>query len=162
MKDTNEATLTPLLTTPAKLKKETQDLIARALLLAPEAEIFEPDREYTVEDMSALRSRLSRMRTAIDFINKGLAIHWKAEFPGEAWNDEDADLLWWVGTTKGKRIVHDELFYEWLATKDAEELAKLVSATAVKVGGMSEVERSTHLDETPRNTDVSILNKPRS
>ena len=67
-----------------------------------------------------------------------------------------------MGQTKGKRIVDADMFYAWLATKDAEELSKLVSAASVKVGGMSPVERETHLDETPRNDDVTIQNKPRS
>lgn len=162
MPEPDEATLTPLLTSPAEIRDETEDLIRRALLLAPEAEVFDPDKEYTMQDMSVLRSRLSRMRSAIDFINKGLAIHWKENFKGDAYVDEDADIVWWVGETKGKRIVDADMFFAWLATKDADELSKLISPTAVKVGGMSEVERSTHLDETPRNTDVSIKNKPRS
>ena len=162
MTQPNEATFSPLLTNPTKLRDESEALIASALLLLPEDEIFVPDKEYTMEDMTALRSRLSRMRKAIDFVNKGLAIHWKAEFPGEAYIDEDTDTIWWVGQTKGKRIVDDDSFYAWLETKDAEELSKLISATAVKVGGMSPVERETNIDETPRNDDVTIQNKPRS
>lgn len=159
MTETNGVTISPLLTNPAALQAECEALIARALLLAPEAETFVPDDEYSMEEMSALRSRLSSMRRGIDFINKGLAIHWKDEFPGESFVDEDTNIVWWVGTTKGKRIVDADMFYAWLATKDADELSKLVSATAVKVGGMSPVERSTHLDEEPRNTDVTIQNK---
>lgn len=156
---TNEATLTSLLTSDGGLRAECEKLLEQARLLAPEAEVFEPEKDYTMEELALLRSRLSTMRKSIDFINKGLAIYWQDEYKGESYQDEYN--IWWVGTTKGKRIVDADMFYAWLATKDADELSKLVSPSAVKVGGMSPVERSTHLDETPRNTDVSINNKPR-
>ncbi len=162
MKQPDEVTISPLLTSAKRLQEECESLIARALLLAPEDEVFEPDDEYTMQEMAALRSRLSTMRRGIDFINKGLAIRWKDDYPGDAYIDEDTDTIWWVGETKGKRIIDPEVFYAWLATKNADELVKLVSAGAIKVGGMSSAERDTMLDETPRNTDVSIQNKPRS
>ena len=63
--------------------------------------------------------------------------------------------------TAGKVIIDDTAFYEWLASKSAIQLTKLVSASAIKVGGMTPAERDTLLDETPTSKNLSIKNSRR-
>jgi hypothetical protein len=142
-----------------KLRKEVSELLKLATMVQPEGESLDlRDREYTPMEMSELRSHLSQQRRNIDLINNALAQAWQSEYPDERYSDGANE--WYVGRTKGKRIVDTEMFYAWLATKDPDQLAKLVSASAVKVGGMTPVERETHLDETPTNDRISIKSRP--
>jgi hypothetical protein len=141
------------------LRKEVTELLELATMVQPEGEPLDlQDREYTPTEMSELRSHLSQQRRNIDLINNALARAWQSDYPNERYDDGANE--WWVGRTKGKHIVDAEMFYAWLATKDAGQLAKLVSPSAVKVGGMTPVERETHLDETPINDRLSIKSKP--
>ena len=141
------------------LRQEVSELLRLAGRLQPEGEPLDlTDREYTMEDMAALRSYLSTQRRNIDLINGALAIVWHAEYEGGTF--DDGTNVWSVGKSKGKRIIDLDLFYQWLNEKDNEQLAKLVSATAVKVGGMTPVERETLLDETEVNDRLTIKSKP--
>jgi nucleosome binding factor SPN SPT16 subunit len=138
-----------------KLKKEVRELIELAQRLRPEGEGIDlSDREYSTQDMAEIRSYISGQRKAIDVISGAIAVEWNDKHKDKSY--DDGNNIWSLSRTKGKVIVDSEQFYKWLATKDADQLAKLVSATAVKVGGMSVVERETLLDETPRTEKLSL------
>ena len=98
------------------------------------------------------------MRRSIDLISAGLAKAWQLDHTDEVWNDGNA--TWSVKRAKTKSIIDTDLFYDWLASKDAEQLARLVSATAVKVGGMTPAERETLLDESEIHDRLTITPKP--
>ena len=141
------------------LRNEVSELLRLAGRLQPEGEPLDlTDREYAMEDMAALRSYLSSQRRSIDLINGALAKVWHREFEGGTF--DDGANVWSVGTTKGKRVIDLDLFYQWLSEKDAEQLAKLVSGNSIKVTGMTPVERETLLDETSTNDKLTIKSKP--
>lgn len=145
--------------TQNKLKAEAKRLLALASRLSPEGEGIDlGDMDYTPEEMAQIRSYLSVMRRSIDAVNSALAKKWQLSSTDEVW--DDGANTWYVSKSKGKRIIDTDLFYEWLETKDSDELSRLVSATAVKVGGMTPTERETLLDETAVNDRLSITSKP--
>jgi hypothetical protein len=145
--------------TQNKLKAEAKRLLALASRLSPEGEGIDlGDMDYTPEEMAQIRSYLSVMRRSIDSVNSALAKKWQLSNTDEVW--DDGANTWYVSKSKGKRIIDTDLFYEWLETKDSDELSRLVSATAVKVGGMTPTERETLLDETAVNDRLSITSKP--
>ena len=135
-------------------------LVKTAMKLVDEGEPFDiSDHDFTVEDLVSMKSLLSTQRKAIDMVNKAFAIYWDDVHFDEVFNEEFT--RWSVGMTKGKRIIDDTIFYEWLASKSAIELTKLVSASAIKVGGMTPSERDTLLDETPTTMNLTIKNSRR-
>ncbi len=141
------------------VRQQVDDLLRIAQRLAPEGEGIDlTDKGYAMEDIAEIRSFISRQRKAIDIISAALAVAWDTDHGALSY--DDGTNTWSVGRTKGKRIIDDEQFYKWLATKDADQLAKLVSASAVKVGGMSPVERETLIDETPHNDKLFVKSKP--
>ena len=140
------------------VRDESIELINLAQLVAPEGEGLDlADKEYSMAKIAELRSYMSSQRSAIDRVGAALTAVWESEFKDEQY--DDGINTWSIGRTKGKVVIDDDQFYKWLATKDADQLAKLISATAVKVGGMSVVERETLLDETPRTDRLSIKYK---
>lgn len=144
---------------PEELREMSEHLLDIARRIDKEGEPLTLDDSFTLEEMVQLKSFLSSTRQAIDMVNKGLAMHWDEHHHGEQYDMEFNS--WYVGTRKGKVILDDDTFYKWLATKTPVELSKLVSASSIKVGGMSPAERDTHLDETPRSTDVAIQTSQR-
>ena len=141
------------------LTQQTDRLMQLANRVQPEGEPLDlRDREYDPEDMAALRSHLSQMRRNIDLINTALAQAWRLDHQHKVF--DDGVNVWYVGKSKGKRIIDLDLFYSWLSEKDNDQLSKLVSANAVKVTGMTPVERETLLDETEVNDRFSIKSKP--
>lgn len=141
------------------LRQEVSELLRLANQLQPEGEPLDlSDREYAMEDMAALRSYLSSQRRSIDLINNALARAWHREYEGGTFDDGTNE--WSVGTTKGKRVIDLDLFYQWLSEKDADQLSKLVSGNTIKVTGMTPVERETLLDETSVSDRLSIKSKP--
>lgn len=145
--------------TPEQVREKTVELLHAAHRVEPEAEGMTIDDDMSPEEMSQVRSYLSTMRRNIDVISKALAMKWADEKWG-SYADEESGTLWYVGKPKGKRVVDPDMFFGWLATKNAEELKALFNPNAVKVTGMSEAERSTHLDERPTAKDVSLIHKP--
>jgi len=146
--------------TPEQLRETAEFLLDIARRVGPEGEGMEIDDPLTMEEVVALRSHLSATRRAVDVVNKSLAQLWTREF-GISNRHDDGANEWYVAERKGKVIINDDMFYAWLATKDADELAKLVSASSIKVGGMSPVERETHLDERPTDNTLSIQSRPK-
>ena len=141
------------------IRDEAADLIEMARHLLPESEPIDlREHEFTPEQMALLRSHLSTMRRSIDLISAGLARAWQLDHTDEVWNDGNS--TWSVKRAKTKSIIDTDLFYDWLASKDAEQLARLVSATAVKVGGMTPAERETLLDESEVKDRLTITPKP--
>ena len=135
-------------------------LVKTAMKLVGEGEPFDiSDHDFTVEDLVSMKSLLSTQRKAIDMVNKAFAVYWEDVHFDEVFNEEFT--RWSVGMTKGKRIIDDTIFYEWLASKSAIELTKLVSASAIKVGGMTPAERDTLLDETTTTMNLTIKNSRR-
>ena len=136
------------------------ELIRLALMVGPEDEGLDlSDLEYTIEQLAHLRSELSSQRRAIDMVNKALARAWDENYGNEVYEDEFKE--WYLGRPKGKKVIDTETFYAWLATKDADELSRIVSTSAVKVGGMSPVERDTLLDETSTQKELTINSRER-
>ena len=145
---------------PIELREMAEHLLDIARRLAPEAEGVDfLDEDFDIDELVQLRAHLSATRKAIDLVNKGLARYWVERY-GNA-SHEDQYETWYVGHTKGKRVYDEPAFYAWLATKDADELAKLVPTYSIKLGGMTPVERETFIDETPTSNDVSIQSRPR-
>jgi len=144
---------------PVELREMTEHLLDVGRLLGAEKEGMTIDEDFDLEEIVQLRSNLSETRRAIDLVNKALAVYWHEEFGSEPFDDEYD--TWYVAQRKGKRIVDMDTFFAWLATKDADELSKLVSAGSVKVSGMSPAERDTMLDESPTNDTLAIQSKPR-
>ena len=141
------------------VKTQVAELLRLAGRLSPEGEGLDLlDEEYAMEDMAELRSYLSTMRSSIDIVSRALAEAWNEEFGGKTW--DDGTNTWKVGRTKGKSLVDADAFYEWMTTLDADQLKKLVSIHGIKVGGMTEGERQTFLDESPTNDRVSLTSKP--
>jgi len=146
-----------------ELRAEALELIELARKLGPEGEGIEfADREWTMEELVQLRSHLSAMRTGIDIVNSGLARYWDETFPGEKFMMDHTE--WSVGKTRVRRVVDPDLFIEWVASLDAEQLATLVNpnrlVTVVKTSGMSPAERDTHLSEEYSQTSgISIKSK---
>jgi hypothetical protein len=140
-------------------RKESSSLLALAGKLQPEGEGLDlTDQEYSTEEMVELRSYLSSMRRNIDLVNKALAKAWAADHKGK--NYDDGYSTWYVAPTKGKRVIDPDTFYAWMASLTPTRLSKVISATAVKVGGMTPAERETFLDEEPTSEQVSIQSKP--
>jgi len=141
------------------IRDETNDLLELARHLQPEGEPIDlRDHEFTPEQMALLRSHLSTMRKGIDLISAALAKAWQLDHTDEVWNDGNA--TWSVKRAKTKSIIDADLFYDWLASKDADQLARLISASAIKVGGMTPSERETLLDETEVHDRLTITPKP--
>ena len=145
---------------PIELREMAEHLLDIARRIGPEGEGIDLDEDFTIDEVVQLRSFLSETRRAIDVVNKGLAQYWTREF-GQGTRHEDEFTTWYIGQRKGKKAWDDDAFYEWLATKDAEELSKLVSVSSIKVSGMTPVERETLLNEEPTDDTLSIQNKPR-
>ena len=145
------------------MKKKQENIAALIKLgqaVSGEGEVLTlSDWDLSLEDLVELRSELSSMRNAIDIVNKALAVYWNDTYKGQSLEDEHTK--WSVKAAKGKRIIDESSFYAWLASKDADDLSKLVSASAIKVGGMSPVERETFIDEEPTNATLSIVNNRR-
>lgn len=141
------------------VRGEAEQLLRLAGRVQPEGEGLDlTDQEYAMEDMAGLRSYLSSMRKNIDIINAALAVAWDEEFGGKDYDDGTND--WKVGRTKGKKLVDADAFYGWMATLDADRLARLVSVASIKVGGMNESERQNFLDESPYNDKLTLKFKP--
>lgn len=141
------------------LKQDIDELIALADMVQPEGEPLDlTDREYTIEHMSQLRSRLSQIRRDIDLINNALARAWDKDHRDKVTND--GANIWYVGRTKGKKVVDADMFFEWLATRTPDELRRLITPTNTKVSGMTPSERETHFDESEVNDRLSIKSKP--
>ena len=145
---------------PVELREMAEHLLDLADRIGPEGEGMDVlDEDFTIDELVQLRSKLSSMRKAIDVVNKALAKYWHDQYTGQT-HDTEYDT-WYVTQRKGKRAWDDTLFFDWLASKDATELSKLVSVSAVKVSGMSPSERETLLDESPTSETVSIESRPR-
>ncbi len=142
-----------------ELREESESLLNLAQRVGPEGEGLEIDDDYEVEEIVQLRSHLSSVRKAVDVVNKGLAKLWLREFPNVRYSDEFVE--WYLGQAKGKKVIEPDAFYQWLATLDAERLSKIIAVSSIKVGGMTETERMTFLDETPTSQTLRIMNKPR-
>lgn len=141
------------------LRAEVNELLNLAGRLQPEGEPLDiSDKEYSMAEMAELRSYLSTQRRNIDLINKALAVEWQGQYEGGT--HDDGTNVWSVGKTKGKRVIDLDLFFQWLSEKDSEQLSRLVSERAIKVTGMTPVERETLLDETATNDTFSIKSKP--
>ena len=141
-------------------KSKARSLVEMAMLVTDEGEPLDlTDNDFTMEDIVRIKSLISHQRKAIDMVNKALAIYWDEIHHDEIFEEEFTK--WSVGTTAGKRIINDTNFYKWLASKNEVELVKLVSATAIKVGGMTPAERDSLLDETPTNMNLTIKNNRR-
>ncbi len=140
--------------------KDALELIDLAKMLAPEAEGIDiSDRGYTMQDIAEIRSLMSTMRSAIDTVHTALAKEWNRQYKGEKY--DDGANIWSAGRTKGKKVIDPEALYAWLATKDADELSRLIPAYNIKVSGMSPEERNTFLDERPANDKLSVKMKPK-
>jgi len=144
-----------------QLGDECNRLIEQARKLAPEAEGFDPEGPYDLEALVNMRSRLSAMRQAIDLVNGGLARYWDEHFAGEKFEDEYA--IWSTGHLKTKSIVDPDLFIEWVATLNAEELTKVFTpsrlVTVLKLTGLSPAERDTHVQEGYNPNSGRSINK---
>ena len=139
---------------------KARQLVKMAMKVTGEGEMLDlSDEDFTLKKLVELKAHLSHQRKGIDMVNKALAIYWDEEHYDEVY--EEQFTRWKVGITKGKRIIDDTKFFAWLATKSAVELSKIVSASAIKVGGMSPAERDTLLDETPTNMNLSITSSRR-
>jgi hypothetical protein len=147
---------------PIELREMAEHLLDVARRLGPEGESLEVDEDFTIEELVQLRSHLSATRKAIDLVNGGLARYWEKHFPGQQF--EDQYLIWYVGKTKVRRAVDEEMLLEWVAGLNADELAKVVNANRLaailKVSGLSPVERDTLLiEEYSETSGTSIQSK---
>lgn len=134
-------------------------LVKLAIRLGAEDEGIDiSDHDYSMEQLASMRSFLSSQRRAIDIVSKALAVYWNDEYQSMQYDDGVND--WRVGKTKGKKVIDPDAFYEWMATLSPTRLKRLVSTSAVKVGGFDGPERSTFLDETPVNDKLSLNSKP--
>jgi len=141
------------------VRSEADRLIDLGLMLNPEGEPLDlTDVEYTPKQMAELRSLLSSMRKSIDTVNNALARAWDTDHQGESYTD-DVNRHW-VGRAKKKEFIKDSGFYDWLATKTADELVSLVNPTTIKVTGLTDTERSTFFDESKRTDRLSIQSMP--
>jgi uncharacterized protein YecA (UPF0149 family) len=141
-------------------KAKAAELVKMAMQMTGEGEPLDlTDNDFTLENIVRMKAILSNQRRAIDMVNKAFAQYWDEIYHDEVYEEEFTK--WSVGTTAGKRIIDDDAFFNWLASKSAIELTKLISATAIKVGGMTPAERDTLLDETPTNMNLTIKNSRR-
>lgn len=139
--------------------EQAAELIELALLLRPEGELLDlSDLDLSTEDISYLKNRLSSMRKACDIVNGALVRYWNTVHHGKAF--VDAHMMYYLGKSKGKEIIDEDVFYEWLTTLSAAKLKRLFTASNIKVTGMTPEERSTFLDETERVGNLSVKTKP--
>jgi len=148
-----------------KERQEVYDLIDLAERLEPESEGIDlTDREYTFEQMAGLRGRLSRMRKAIDIINKGLA---------RAWHDSDPrgyveleNVKHWLGITKKVAWLDDNaplLFAMWLRKQDAETIALILPSQppyGLRMSPIPEAAKDTFFRKLSGAEQASIQSKP--
>lgn len=143
----------------SSVELQALELIDLAIRLGPEGEGLElADKDYEMEDLVALKDRLSTMRNAIDIVNRSLASYWWEFYPNKSYRSRYD--FHWLGRTRKKRARNKAAFYEWLATKNTAQLARLVADYNIKVGGMSKDERSEYLDESELSMQASIQSKP--
>lgn len=138
------------------------DLIALGELLAPEAEGLElSDWTFDVEHLAQIRSKLSSMRVAIDIANKALAVYWHENYPGD--RVDIGTTQWYVGRTKTRQIVDDDMFMAWLLDKEPHEIAKLFKTSRlgeiIKTTAMTPAEKDTHIEMKFTNAGLSIQHK---
>ena len=148
--------------TPEELREMSEHLIDLAARIGSEGEGLDlTDLEFNLDDIVELRSKLSGMRKGIDMVNKALANYWNERYPGERLETEYDS--WYVGNTKTKRLMDADLFMEYIATKDADELARLFTpsqlARVIKVTGMTPAEKDTHIIEEHTKAGLSIQSK---
>ena len=137
----------------------SQRLVKLAMKLMPEDEgIDVSDHDYSMEQLSSMRSLFSSQRKAIDAVSKALALYWEENHKDKMFDDGVSD--WKVGRTKGKVVIDPDAFYEWLSTMSAQRLSRLISPSSIKVGGFMDAERSTFLDESPTSDRLSLNSKP--
>lgn len=134
---------------PRQLHEIADALLDRARRQDPEGETFDLDEDFDMEELVQLRSHLSTTRKMCDVVNGALARYWEAHFGNLRLHERFG--YWKVDHTKQRRVVDDDMLYEWLASLDAEEIAKVVTASRLvsilKVSGMSPAERDTHIVE---------------
>ena len=145
-----------------QVDKMAAELIELGILIAPEAEGLDlSDRDFDMEALAQLRSRLSSMRVAIDLVNKALAVYWHETYPGEKLLTGNVE--WKVGRSKTKELVDPDMFMAFLASKDVDGLARLFNpsrlTSVVKVSGMTPAERETFIIERYTNAGLSIGHK---
>lgn len=137
------------------VKEQVDALLETAMRLMPEGEGIDlSDQDYELEQLVALKNRVSTIRGACDVVNAALARVWKDDYIGERYVDKYNS--YYLDKTRGKKAIDKAAFYEWLATKDAAELSMLVADYNIKTGGMTSTERATFLDESPTTDRLSI------
>lgn len=145
-----------------QIKAEAHALIDLAVLLAPEAEGVDlSDKEYTPQQMAELKDRLSRMRKAIDVVNKGLATEWLAQDPeGRVEVDE---LTYYLGYNSGW-VFQDDMslpFAKWLKKQTAETIEAIVPDRSLRLTPIGDA-RDTFFRKRRTSESVTIKNtKPR-
>lgn len=135
-------------------------LLEYARLVTPEGEGLELlDQDFSLEELTQLRSFLSQTRTAIDVTNRALAQYWAEVYGDESFTDEVN--VWYLGRTKGKRIIDEYSFAAWLKEQPTEKVMALVPGHSIRLTPLTPYERDMFFDETPTSNDVTIQKKDR-
>jgi len=147
------------MTDEREIQEAAAELISLARSYVGEGEPMDiTDMGYTAEEMALLRSEMKSIYAATKVVNKALADAWNFDHKYESY--DDGANVWYLGRTKGKKIIDQDLFYEWLAEQGADKLRSLFSGYNVKVGGLTPAERDNFLDETAAHDTLTILSKP--
>lgn len=148
-----------------KERQEVYDLIDMAERLGPEGEGLDlTDREYTFEQMAGLRGRLSRMRKAIDIVNKGLALAWHTKDPRGYVELEN--VKHWLGITKKVAWVDEDTplqFAKWLKKQDANTIALILPSQppyGLRMSPIPEAAKDTFFRKLSGAEQASIQSKP--
>jgi hypothetical protein len=148
-----------------KQRQEAYELIELGEKLGPEDEGIDlTDKEYTFEQMAGLRGRLSRMRKAIDLVNKGLAAAWHKKDPKGYFEDEHEKH--WLGITKKVAWMDEDTplaFAKWLKKQDAKTIALILPSQppyGLRMTPIPEAARDTFFVKLSGAEQASIQSKP--
>jgi hypothetical protein len=144
---------------PIELREMAEHLLDIARRLAPEAEGFDPDEDFSMEELVQLRSHLSATRKACDMVNSGLARYWKQRYGGGTFEDEHT--VWFVDHGSVRRPIDTDLLLSWFMALPPDRWEKVVNpnrlAGIIKKTGLSGAEYETlFIDEKLEHRGIGI------
>ena len=142
--------------------EELHELIDLALMLDPEGEGVDlTDREYTVDDIVALKGMLASTRKGIDIVSAALAQAWHKLYP-EVGSYVMGGQSYYLAPNKRVKWQSDGAaiaFASWLSDQSIEQIERIVPAYGVRIGQVQAEARATFFDERPTDADLRIQSK---
>jgi hypothetical protein len=145
-----------------ELVTESHALIDIALILDPEGEGVDlADREYTVDDIVALKGLMGSMRKGIDIVSGALAQVWHQLYP-EVGGYSMGGQRYYLAPNKRTKWQSNEAgvaFAVWLTEQDPKLVERIVPAYGVRIGSVPDEARATFFDERPTDDNLRIQSR---